>query len=467
MSPLARRSADQGSDRSGERYRRAGLSTVAEVVARAVGAAVTLLAVPLTLGYLGTERYGVWMTISSFAALLSFADLGIGSGLITAISRASGLGDRASIQRLSGTAFWLLLLAGLVFVLGVVAASLLIDWADVLNASGPLARSEAAPSVVMFMVCYAVYLWLGTAGLVRRGLQEGYVNSIFTVAGSATAIALLIVVTTLGLGLPFIVAAVMGGPALGNGANTLFLYTRSRWLAPRLRRLDGTAARELFRSGSRFLVLQFAVAAGFYSDSVIAARVVGPEGVAIYSVAAKMFLIPSVLAAAALAPLWPAYGEAIARGDSAWVTKTLRRSIVLSLAITVPVSLALIVFAEPILNVWIGGELRPPFLLVVGMGLWVVLAGIGTAVGTFLNGASLLKVQVVTHALMAVANVALSVYLASRIGVAGVILGTVISYPIFVLIPMTFYARRVVRRMASQDPDAAGAAKPENPSTRP
>jgi O-antigen/teichoic acid export membrane protein len=48
-----------------------------------------VISVPLTLTYLGSERYGMWMAISSIVALLAFADFGLGNGLVNAIAVAS------------------------------------------------------------------------------------------------------------------------------------------------------------------------------------------------------------------------------------------------------------------------------------------------------------------------------------------------------------------------------------------
>src|SRR5574341_1512330 len=68
--------------RSQERYRRLVLTALAQAGSRGLLALTLLAAVPLTLGYLGQERYGLWATISSFLVLLQFADLGIGNGLL-------------------------------------------------------------------------------------------------------------------------------------------------------------------------------------------------------------------------------------------------------------------------------------------------------------------------------------------------------------------------------------------------
>src|ERR1035437_6060231 len=84
-------STDQG--RSQERYRRAALTTVSSVLARAVAVGTSLITVRLTIRYLGVERYGLWMTITSVVSLLWFADLGMGNGLLNAIAEAHGRDD--------------------------------------------------------------------------------------------------------------------------------------------------------------------------------------------------------------------------------------------------------------------------------------------------------------------------------------------------------------------------------------
>jgi O-antigen/teichoic acid export membrane protein len=439
--------------RSRERYRRALLGSGAAVAARGVGVAVSLLTVPLTLGYLGVERYGMWMTISSLIAFLTFTDLGIGNGLLTAIANATGRDDRGDAARYTASAVWMLLFVAVVVAAAVVGITQVVSWADLFNVADPLARAEAAPAMLAFGACFAVSLPLSTVTQVRYGYQEGYLNSAYVAAGSILGLVLVLVVINLQLGLPYLVVALMGAPILTSGANAAMLFGRERrWLAPRPGRVDPDTAWTLLRSGGQFLVLQLAVAAAFYSDSLIAARVIGPEAVAQYSIATKLFLVPTILVTAAVGPLWPAYGEAFARGDVPWLRRTLRRSLLLVLAVTLPLSAFLAILADPILQVWIGGAVSPPQLLVVGVAVWTVLSGIGTSLAMLLNGLHVLRFQIGTAVVMAVLNVALSVFLASRIGVAGVILGPVIASPASTLVPLGLYVPRLLQRLEGTHP---------------
>jgi len=75
--------------KSRERYRRILLTTGASFAARGVSVLTGLVTVPLCVGYLGHEQYGIWMTITSFFIMLGFADFGIGFGLLNAVAEAS------------------------------------------------------------------------------------------------------------------------------------------------------------------------------------------------------------------------------------------------------------------------------------------------------------------------------------------------------------------------------------------
>ena len=43
--------------------------------------AATFLLVPLTINYLDTDNYGIWLTLSSFISWFAFFDIGLGNGL--------------------------------------------------------------------------------------------------------------------------------------------------------------------------------------------------------------------------------------------------------------------------------------------------------------------------------------------------------------------------------------------------
>ena len=88
--------------------------------ARMIGLLVSLVTLPLTFKYLGPERYGLWMVLISVISAMGFADLGIGNGLMNAISEAYGKDDRNLAREYVTSAFVMML--GIALFLGVAGA---------------------------------------------------------------------------------------------------------------------------------------------------------------------------------------------------------------------------------------------------------------------------------------------------------------------------------------------------------
>jgi O-antigen/teichoic acid export membrane protein len=132
-----------------------------------------------------------------------------------------------------------------------------------------------------------------------------------------------------------------------------------------------------------------------------------------------------------------------------WVTTTLRRSLVAAGLVSVPVAGLLVVFGDQIAAAWVGGIVLLPASLLLAFGIWAVQRSFGHAVAMFLNGANEIRLQAIAGAIMAIANIGLSIWLTRQIGVAGVVWGTVVSYGLFVLIPMAVYVPSVLRRIGA------------------
>jgi O-antigen/teichoic acid export membrane protein len=325
-----------------------------------------------------------------------------------------------------------------------------IPWVSLLAVTSPEARAEAAPAVAALLSIFLIGIPVSVATQVRVARQEMYLVHLTAAAGNVASVAALLLVIVTQQGVPALVVAMAAPPVVAAAVNALILFRHDApELRPSFTLFDLRTGVGLVRSGFLFFVLQISMTVAFTTDTLVVAQIVGPDAVAEYGVASRLFLIPLALVAIALSPLWPAYGDAIARGDVAWTRTTLDRSIKGGLFIAIPVAAVLVIFGEWIISVWANGAVTPPFALLLGLGIWTVESTIGNAVAMLLNGAHELRFQAVAAVVMAVANLALSIWLTTRIGVAGVVWGTVISYGAFVLIPMAVYVPGVLRRIAS------------------
>jgi O-antigen/teichoic acid export membrane protein len=433
--------------RSKERYRRATLATLAAFGARGIQILTSLITVPLTLHYLGVERYGMWMTISATIAMFSFADLGIGNGLLNAISESHGRGDRDSAAKYVSSAFFTLIGIAFVIGLGFAVAYPLVPWARVFNVSSALAGSEAGPAVAVFVGSFLISMPLGVVQRVRMGYQEGFIDSIWAAGGSLCAFVAVLVAVRLNAPLPWLVGSMAAAPALVQVVHLGFLFGRKYpWLRPRLGRIDRSAASRVMRTGGYFFILQVAGAVAYQSDSIILAQLLGPEAVTQYAIPMKLFSLTPMILGFAYAALWPAYGEAIARGDVGWARVTLKRSLIVGLGIAVPVSALIVLLGRPIIAWWVGSAVVPTYLVLFAMGIWAAMGAIGGSVSSFLNGAGILRFQAIAALLMMIANVVFSIFLTRAVGVSGVVWGSVLSQTVFILVPTGVYIAHLFRR---------------------
>jgi O-antigen/teichoic acid export membrane protein len=440
--------------RANERYRRVLLTAAASLGSRGVAILTMLISLPLTLHYLGHDRYGMWMTISSVVGLLGFADLGLGNGLLNAISNADGRGDRDDARRYTTSA--LLMLSTVALVLGVAFALVYpwVPWGKLFNVKTAQAARESGPAVAAFMACFLCNLPLAVVQRVQVGYQEGLAANLWQCLASLLGFAALLVAIFLHAGLVWLIAAMAGGPCVAYLINSAVVFgVQKPWLRPARSAMHFAAALRLLRMGSMFFILQITCAMAFTADNIIVARVLGSDAVPTYAISARMFAIPSLVVALAINPLWPAYGEALARGDVAWVRRTLYRSLQLTLAIVVPSAVFLVLTGAFIVRVWTHDPNVVPSLgLLLGLGTWLIIGQVANSLATFLNGIHVIRFQAVVCLLAAFVNLWASVVLTRRIGVAGVIWGTNIAYGLLICTPYAFYIPMLVKRIGRQAP---------------
>lgn len=465
LSPAAligvlRRPDDPASEagRAQLRNRAIALTALASACARGIQILTALVAVPLTLHYLGNERYGMWMTLSAFTALLSFTDFGIGNSVLTALAHRAGQDDHHGLRVQVSSAYGAM--TGIAAIMLVLLAIVwpFVDWAGLFNAKSALARQEAGPAAAMFLAILALTTPVSLIARVQLGLQQGFRGNVWQSVASLAALGMLVVATRLEASLPWLVLALAGTPLVVSLVNTLHFFWKVRPdLRPAVRLFDGHAIRRLSVDGGMFLVLQVCAALLFQINAVIIAQVLGAAAVATYAVPERMFAIVGMILAFVLSPLWPAYGDAVSRGDIAWVRRTLRLSLVLGMTGAAIMSLALVVLGPTLLRLWVGNAVAVPFGLIAGFAVWKVFEAAANAMAMFLNGINALKIQLVLALVNVAVSLVLKVWWVKLFGLPGVMYATIVAYVVIALPPLAWVVRKSLAEVAAR---AAAAAPP-------
>lgn len=452
------RTPSTGLDEAGrarERVRRAALTTLSTLLGRGLGMVTALISVPLSLRYLERERYGLWLSLTSMVAMFGFADLGLGNGLLNFVSNAHGKDDRDAARVAVSSTLTLLVCISLTVGSAFAVCYPFIDWSSFFNLESPIAQAEAGPAAAVLVAGFLVGLPLGVVQTIRSGYQEAYVNAMWAVGGNLLGLAGLVACVAFKAPLPVLVFAVAGGPLIGIVGNSVQLFLRDRpWLMPRLRLFSRTTALAILRTGLVFVALQLAVGLAYNSDNLVIAQHLGSRAVVDYGVASRLFALVASLVTAFLSPLWPAYGESIARGDIAWVRSTLRRSLWLSAGVTSVIAMVLVPVGPTLLRLWTHTEIDVSVALLAGQATWMVLSSVGNALAMYLNAANRLRFQLIAAVFLTGLALWFKYALVRAYGVDGMAWATVLAYIPTAAIPSYFVVRHSLRELQERKTQA-------------
>jgi O-antigen/teichoic acid export membrane protein len=409
--------------RGGERYRRAGITASSSFVTKALNVLISFLSVPLTVHYLGAERYGVWLTISSLLTWMSMTDFGLaGNALINVLAEASGQEDREGAQHYSASCFWALTGVGVVTGIAALASFRFIPWRSVFQVSAATSTHELQLACALTLGFLVLNFPLSMQQSIYSAYQDGYLANMWGIAANSLALLALVVVSRSHGGLPQLVLALSGTRAAVGIANYFFLFRRYYWLKPSPFAVRWACVKRLFSLGSKYLVTQLASLGIYQSQPIIITQMMGPKYVVIFVVAYKIIALPMDLAYMATAPFISAFGEAKARMEWGWIKDAYMKANRASLMFGLPILAVLALFAKPIIRVWAGAAAVPGTSLIVGLALYTALGVALMTVGQLLVGLERVNALALSLVLCALAIIGSSIVVAPRWGLTGIAL---------------------------------------------
>ncbi len=363
------------------------------VAGKGVSVITSFVAVPLTVRYLGAERYGVWVTLTSIMVWLTVFDFGIGNTVINGVAEALARKDFVVAKLRVNAAYVCVTAIALALGIGLSIAWPFISWPAVLGAKTSVNRGEinhaAALALIVFLGSFPFAITPKILGACKQVALANYWSS----AGSLLSLLLLVVATQLHWGLPGLVWAFSGSVLLVGALSTAWMYRHFDWLTPALRSIPRQHMSELLNTGLPFFAVQIAGIILFQTDNLIIAQILGARQVTPYSVTWRLFSYSYLLQVVAIPALWPAYSDAFARRDLEWIRNTYRYNVKLAVGSTLVLVAILVVVARRFIALWAGPDAVPSHALVFAMALWSLLAVLSWCESCLLGAAGRVKGQ--------------------------------------------------------------------------
>lgn len=396
------------------------------------GAAIicSFLLIPLSLEYLDKDYYGVWLTLISVVAWLSFMDVGIGNGLRNKLTEAIEFNNKTLANEYVSTTYVIfsILMVALIIIFAIINP--FINWTNLLKTDLPDTSLLALTFIVVTGFCLRLVLDL--AGIIVIALHSPFKRALVDFISNFFTLILVFFLTysssksiiIFGFIISFVPVIVLAF------FNYLIFRSQSTvsFLRPSWSKFNKLHLKSLFNLGLKFFVIQLAGIVVFSTDNLIITHFFSSSDVTDFNLSYKYFSIITVLFSMILMPYWSSFTSAYYGKRNDWIRKSLKKLIFIWI-IQILICFIFIFLAETIYNIWLGDKIRVSFRLNIFMAIYVTIINWNNIFVYFLNGISKIKLQLYSSVLIALINFPISYLLIkySPYGINSVVIGNCLS----------------------------------------
>lgn len=413
--------------RAAERYRLALWAVIANVFSKSVSMLVMVLSVSLTLPYLGTERFGVWMTIASFVGMLVFLDLGVGNALTNRIAQVATSDQKPALRRAISGGLGLLFFVSVAATLVLCTLAAYVPWSILIKGTNPAVQEETRHAMFLFAALFGATLFSSGVHKVFAGLQRSFEAHAASALGSVVSLISLWWAASDHAGIPALLLVTLGGQILSGLLLLAVLARRDQFHVNGMSAAINGEKNSVMKLGGLFFVLQIGTMVGWGADSLIISSTLGAGQVAVFAVVQRLFQFISAPLAIANAPLWSAYADANSRGDRNFIYLTLKKSLALTAVSVLIFGGILTLMSQYLVRIWTAGEITVPISLVIIFFIWTLCESVGNAFAMMMNGCGVVKPQVFAVLIFLTLAIPLKIYFAQT-GLSNLVGVTVFSY---------------------------------------
>lgn len=421
---------------------------------KGVSIAINLALIPLTIHYLSSVKYGVWLTISSMLGWINFFDVGLGHGLRNKLAEAIAKGETDRAKSYVSTAYVsITVMCALLFGIFMIINNFL-DWNTLLNIPANVDENLKQIALIVFSM-FSIQFILQLINSILLSAQQSYrVGLISMISNVFTLLGIFILTRFVRESLYSIALVFSVIPVIVYLATNIYYFKRAfKDFAPNIRFFQRSALNDVLHVGVKFFVIQVSVLVLFGTSNFLICRFLDPSFVTPYNIAFRYFGVITMAFSIIMVPYWSAYTEAYVKNDFAWIRKTIRQALRIwgVFVIGAIVMLALSGFAY---RLWVGeaSAQQIDFKLSFFMMLYAILITFGSVFMMFLNGIGQIKLQMTVNIIGMCLFFPLSYFLSTTLdlGIIGIIMATIICSAYGYLVA-PFEVRKVLQKHKEEE----------------
>ncbi len=414
-----------------ERSIEAKKNILGSILIKGCSIAIGLVSVPLTIGYVNPSQYGIWLTLSSMIAWISFFDIGFTHGLRNKFAEANAKGDEVLARTYVSTAYYFIaIIFGLLGLL-LVTVNQFITWHSLLNLPATMEQEVSRLATVIF-ICFSLHFIFRLITTLLIANQVPAKASLVEMLGQLLTLIIIFILTKTtksGSLLHLGFAAGFAPVFVLLAANFFFFNTRLKRFKPSLLFVKKEYAKDIMKLGLKFFVLQIAVIVQFESSMFLIARYFNTIEVTSYNIAYRYFFTLQMFFLILLSPFWSGVTYAYNAKDYEWIRNAVKKYLLLLVPIICG-GILMLIFSDNIYKIWLGKNLVHIDFTISLLCLVFFSTAIFANIFVYvLNGIGAIQLQFISAIFTSIGFVALSLVFIkyTNMGVKSVLVASIIS----------------------------------------
>lgn len=415
----------------------------ASFLIKVVSIATSLIIVPLTINYVNPTQYGIWLTLSSMVAWISFFDIGFTQGFRNRFTEAKAKGDVLLAKKYVSTTYFFVAIIFFFLWIVLLVVNGFLDWSKIINIDIEISsQTTSLVTIILTYFCSQFVFKIINTMLIAD--QKPAIAALIDLIGQILSLIIIFLLTKFTIGsLIYLGLALSISPTIILIISNLYLFkNKYKDYSPSIALVRREYAHDIMGLGLKFFVIQIAFIIQYQSTVFLIAHFFDTLQVTSYNIAYKYFGVLQMTFMIIITPFWSSVTDAYTKGDLKWIKKIVNQSIYI-LFLFIFIGAIMLYFSDEVYDIWIGKNIVDiPFSISLLCYIFFSTGMFASIFVTVINGIGAIKIQFYSSIITAGIFITLSIVFIKvfNFGIESILIASIISNVFgYFIAPLQYY----------------------------
>lgn len=371
---------------------------------RAVSIVVSFLTISYSLKLLDTNKYGIWLAVSSTVSWITILDIGLANGLRNKAAEYLAKKNFAECKTAVSSTYAILFMIVFPLMLAFFIIAQFVNWNSIFNTK--LDEKELLYTLITVFIGLSLQFFLKPIFSILQGDLKIYkANQIQLICNSVPLIPIIFLSKYLKGSMVSLAIAQTILPVFVLFIYTIILFkTQYTNIKPSINQINLKKSKSLFGLSLAFFVVQIAGVFLYSTSELLITREFGGADVTLYNLLYKYFSVTTLILNIILSTYWSAFTNAFALNDFSWIKDSILKLVKISCLLLFVILMQLVLIG-PVFNLWVGNKIHTPLIMSLVMAGYFGVSLFTSVYTIVLNGTGKIKVQSIISIITAVLHI--------------------------------------------------------------